>query len=273
MKLIVVLLLCVTCLVDCHTKKMRKRKWMDYHRNNLSNGQLTTKNNGDASSTTKISRNGILTRNTNKPQNKRKLITPRGNRDHNMKLRPTRAANRRSKTNIPRRKSKNKNCNNNNKRKSKRTTSERIRENYNEARWIQKPMLYAFSTTEAEKFVSRFDEDLAVPVTSQCTNQKTKVSKKDIRDLGRILKTAQCSSTKDKDNSRRRKRRATLGPQTVVNPDGSITRIRKCVNRGVVTEKGYIRLCSQCHAVTELPNQMYVLIISVPYKSLEKNKK
>ena len=263
---ILIVLVFAIWLAHCHqAKKMKTRKIINKYRNQNQNRWIIRNTNITYKLTINRAIRIIRTKN-----NKRKLTTRRLKRNQHLKankngnkkkltLSQKRARNNKRPNKINNLKRKDRN--NNNEGTNTMTPSDRIREYYNEARWIQKPMLYGFSTTEADKFVSRFDEDLPIPtVTPQCTNQKTNISTKDISDLCRILRTSQCKvddTKKTTTPTRSRKRRSTS--QTIVNSDGSITRIRRCVTRGAVTAKGYIRLCSQCHAVTELQNQMYVL--------------
>ena len=287
MKIVILMvLLFAAWLVHCQANNKIETRKLKYKNRNQNQNRWITKN---TNTTYKITLNRALRVHIIKRvKNKRKLTTRyKRNRQHRgtkstyhkkkinrngnkMKLtlsqKRARKNRRANKTNTPKRNNnKESNNNYNNKTKTTMTPSEKIREYYNEARWIQKPMLYGFSTTEADKFVSRFDENLVIPtVTPQCTNQKAKISKKDIGDLCRILRTSQCKAGTNKTNTtttaaKSRKRRSTS--QTIMNADGSITRIRRCVTRGAVTSKGYIRLCSQCHAVTELPNQMYVFTL------------
>lgn len=235
--IILILFLCVLLMVKYseETKRTNNREWRNNYRTKLPERRVYQ----STRTQTKRVVKGVVT-----PQ------CPEGT-SSNQNVKPTSKSNKRGRKGrnkrIPKRGNKNNGC---------RTPSQRIRESYDEARWIQKPMLYAFSTDEAEKFVSRFDEDLAPPISRECSEQKTKISKKDIRDIYRIMKSMQCSASPQNNiNNKSRKRRET-SPQIIQNPNGSVTRIRNCVRRNVVTNKGYVRLCSQCHAVTELPRNM-----------------
>ena len=175
--------------------------------------------------------------------------------------------------------------------------SDRVRDKYRKARWLQKPMLYGFTDAEAANFVQRFDDDLSEPVQASCQKQTDGVRRKDVLDLYQNLKRTQCyvegkkrrndknstnkrqkrdvngisnldilenqkgndfdntSNMENKDTSPHRSRRSTE-LQTIQNIDGSVTRIRRCVRRGAVTRNGYVRMCSLCHAVTVLPENM-----------------
>ncbi|XP_066915048.1 uncharacterized protein [Clytia hemisphaerica] len=172
--------------------------------------------------------------------------------------------------------------------------SDQIRDKYQKARWIQQPMLYGFTDAEAANFVQRFDDDLTEVVQASCQNQVERIQRKDVLEMYRNMKRTQCyveskqseniennsnnrrkrdlekfleNDTKSSidnitnlvniDTLRHRSRRNTDEQRTIQNTDGSVTRIRRCVRRGAVTRNGFVRMCSLCHAVTVLPENMY----------------
>jgi hypothetical protein len=123
---------------------------------------------------------------------------------------------------------------------------------------ITSPKLFGFSREEAESFPSRISE-LISPVQVKCnTSSLPKYTMNKISELTEILKNNTCSKTQPS-----RSARAPIGTinenweNTIVqNPDGSVTRVTRCFDKGSLTRNGNSRLCTECQAMTELPNNV-----------------
>jgi hypothetical protein len=148
----------------------------------------------------------------------------------------------------------------------RRKESNDVREKYEKARWVMKPILYGITADDADSFEVLFDNiDTGVlkKMDVKCTKQRENFTKRHVATLFRLIKRAQCqrkpkTNQNNKKNRRRARTRRNDAPQIINNPDGSVTTIRNCVQRGDETSLGLLRLCSQCHAVTELPPNRYV---------------
>lgn len=146
----------------------------------------------------------------------------------------------------------------------RREQSNTVREKYEKARWVMKPILYGMTEADANSFEVLFDNIDTGGIRKTdvtCTKQQENFTKRHVATLFRIIKRAQCKPQPNKKRRNKKWRvrtRRNDAPQVINNPDGSVTTIRNCVQKGDETKLGLLRLCSQCHAVTELPPNRYV---------------
>lgn len=123
---------------------------------------------------------------------------------------------------------------------------------------ITRPKLFGFSREEAETFPSRISE-IVLPFSRKCNHSNLpKYTNVKIMELKSIFNSHQCTDQ----NSRMQAVRGTA-PISLTssenwerNQDGSVTRVRRCLEKGTLTKNNNLRLCAECQAVTELPENM-----------------
>lgn len=125
---------------------------------------------------------------------------------------------------------------------------------------ITRPKLFGFSREEAESFPSRISE-IVLPFTRTC-NEKSlpKYTGLKTMELKGIFRNDKCT----KQRTSQTQSRVSISPSSSENwiggenrnTDGSVTRLRRCLEKGTLTTNNNLRLCAECQAVTELPENM-----------------
>lgn len=131
---------------------------------------------------------------------------------------------------------------------------------------ITRPKLFGFSREEAERFPSRISE-IVLPFSRKCNHTKLpKYTKVKIMELKSIFNSHQCTAQNSQMQGVRNMAQISASPaatsgenwqrDTIRNQDGSVTRVRRCLEKGTLTKNNNLRLCAECQAVTELPENM-----------------
>lgn len=132
---------------------------------------------------------------------------------------------------------------------------------------ITLPKLFGFSREEAERFPSRISE-IVLPFRRECNHTNLpKYTKVKIMELKSIFNSHQCTAQSNQmEGDRTTTQVSSLSSLTtngenwqndmIRNEDGSVTRVRRCLEKGTLTKNNNLRLCAECQAVTELPENM-----------------
>ena len=128
---------------------------------------------------------------------------------------------------------------------------------------ITRPKLFGFSREEADSFPSRISE-LVLPFSQQCNHTNLpKFTTIKIMELKTIFNNNKCTTQTNQPAIRNSARASSPSSASenwqqnaIKNPDGSVTRVRRCLEKATLTKNNNLRLCAECQAVTELPENM-----------------
>lgn len=124
-----------------------------------------------------------------------------------------------------------------------------VRQRYEAVRMITIPPLYGFTQQDADQFKNRITEMEMEETERNCRKELPKYTDYKIKEATEILKNVTCET---QERQRMRRRRETR----MRNRDGSVTLIQACFRRGSRTRNGNLRLCTECHAITILPENV-----------------
>lgn len=167
-----------------------------------------------------------------------------------------------------------------------------VRRSYELTQMIMNPKLYGFTQQEAEQFPSRINDEIQmIDERNHCKRSLPKYTDFKLTELKDILDNSKCNGSQNTTDSSRNQN--TSGPQNTVrdtprtftnknginittnqsvinehvawaqgshremrNRDGSVTRIMQCLRRGQTTRNNNLQLCTECHAITILPENV-----------------
>uniref|UniRef100_A0A7M6DQS6 Cnidarian restricted protein n=1 Tax=Clytia hemisphaerica TaxID=252671 RepID=A0A7M6DQS6_9CNID len=147
------------------------------------------------------------------------------------------------------------------------STTETMRENdkvitnYKIVQNLTQPKLFGFSEKEAESFPSRISE-IIIPFTGECDSTKLSKYTGKLIEVSDILKKNTCNGQHPTIPARTIARREAVMSSPIQNADGSVTTVRNCFIKGTLTRNNNLRLCSECQAVTRLPDNVFPRFIN-----------
>lgn len=125
-----------------------------------------------------------------------------------------------------------------------------VRQRYEVTRMVTNPAWYGFTEEDADQLRDRIIGMENEQSIENCQRNLPKYTNYKIQEIKEALNSTTCKGTKQQ--QRMRKRRET----SMINQDGSVTRIIACFPRGSPTRSGNLRLCTECHAITRLPENV-----------------